>query len=112
MDEKSIGQHVRPWEQMLMFFARTQREYTWKSPPYRFTRRQGEAWEVLARRAGDNREDDNEDDNEEDEVMFDNIDEGIEEMETDNENTTLTPAPSSKHCRAYRRRVWSFTLRC
>jgi hypothetical protein len=34
MDEKSIGQHVRPWQQMLMFFARTQREHTWKSPPY------------------------------------------------------------------------------
>jgi hypothetical protein len=28
---------------MLMFFARTQREHTWKSPKYRFTRRQREA---------------------------------------------------------------------
>src|SRR4051812_34506091 len=47
MDEKSIVEHVRPWKQMLMFFARTQREHEWDSPKYRFTRRQREAWEAL-----------------------------------------------------------------
>jgi hypothetical protein len=40
MDEKSIGEYVRPWQQMLIFFARTQREHAWKSPKYRFIRRQ------------------------------------------------------------------------
>jgi hypothetical protein len=43
MDEKSISNHARPWQQILMFFARTQREHAWKSPKYRFTRRQREA---------------------------------------------------------------------
>ncbi|KAJ9634897.1 hypothetical protein H2199_008761 [Coniosporium tulheliwenetii] len=51
MDEKSIGDHVRPWKQMLMFFARTQKEHDWRSPKYRFTRRQREAWEVLVKEA-------------------------------------------------------------
>jgi hypothetical protein len=111
MDEKSISQHVRPWQQMLMFFARTQREHGWKSPRYRFTRTQREAWEALVRRAegsagreddeedddddddddgddDDGEEDDDDDDedgnNEEDEVMADDID----EMERDGEHTT------------------------
>jgi hypothetical protein len=34
-----------------MFFVRTQREHTWKSPQYRFTRRQREAWEALIEQA-------------------------------------------------------------
>ena len=51
MDEKSIGEHARPWKQILMFFARTQREHEWESPKYRFTRRQREAWEALVEQA-------------------------------------------------------------
>lgn len=51
MDEKSIVEHSRPWKQMLMFFARTQREHEWKSPQYRFTRPQREAWEALVQQA-------------------------------------------------------------
>ena len=43
MDEQSIVKHVRPWQQIVMFFARTQREHAWKSAKYRFTRRQQEA---------------------------------------------------------------------
>jgi hypothetical protein len=43
MDEKLISEHVRPWQQMLIFFARTQREHAWKSLKYQFTRRQREA---------------------------------------------------------------------
>jgi hypothetical protein len=35
MDDKSIKEQSRPWKQMLMFFARTQREHEWKSPKYR-----------------------------------------------------------------------------
>jgi hypothetical protein len=34
-----------------MFFARTQKEHGWKSPQYRFTRRQRKAWETLVREA-------------------------------------------------------------
>src|SRR5437762_2154024 len=51
MDEKSIVEHARPWKQILMFFARTQRQHEWNSPKYRFTRRQREAWEALTEQA-------------------------------------------------------------
>ena len=47
MDEESIVHRVRPWQQMLMFFWRTQQPHEWRSPRYRFTRRQREAWERL-----------------------------------------------------------------
>jgi hypothetical protein len=36
MDRDAIVKHTRPWQQMLMFFARTQREHGWKSPQYQF----------------------------------------------------------------------------
>jgi hypothetical protein len=51
MDKDAIVKHVRPWQQMLMFFARTQREHTWKSPKYRFNRRQRETWDALIEQA-------------------------------------------------------------
>ncbi|KAI1522050.1 hypothetical protein PtrSN002B_012263 [Pyrenophora tritici-repentis] len=35
MDKNAIVKHTRPWQQMLMFFARTQKEHGWKSPKYR-----------------------------------------------------------------------------
>jgi hypothetical protein len=51
MDKEAIVKHTRPWQQVLMFFARTQQEHAWKSPQYRFKRRQREAWEALVREA-------------------------------------------------------------
>jgi RecQ family ATP-dependent DNA helicase len=94
MDEKSIGEHTRPWKQMLMFFARTQKEHAWKSPTYRFTRRQREAWEALveeAERSVEGEEvgegEDEEMEEVEDEVMADDVDEAIDEMETDEPST-------------------------
>ncbi|KAI8930521.1 hypothetical protein NX059_012133 [Plenodomus lindquistii] len=100
MDEKSIGNHTRPWQQILMFFARTQREHTWKSPKYRFTRRQQEAWEALVEAAEgsvEGAEDEDEDEEIEaddggDETMAD-VDEAIDEMETD----TGEPTASAIH---------------
>jgi hypothetical protein len=55
-----------------MFFARTQKEHTWKSPGYKFTRQQQEAWQALiskaeAAAAGEEEEDDDEDDDDDDE---------------------------------------------
>ena len=92
MDEKAIVDHVRPWKQMLMFFARTQKEHAWKSPKYRFTRRQREAWEALveaAERSVEPEEEEGVEDEEiEDEEMQDDIDEAIEETETEEENPT------------------------
>ncbi|KAG9378468.1 hypothetical protein A1F94_011584 [Pyrenophora tritici-repentis] len=61
MDKDAIVKHTRPWQQMLMFFARTQKEHAWKSPKYRFTRRQREAWEVLIEQAKRSIEGDEED---------------------------------------------------
>jgi hypothetical protein len=43
MDEEQIQRHVEPWQQVLMFFARTQVDHDWPSPPYRFTPRQRRA---------------------------------------------------------------------
>ncbi|PWO19973.1 RNA-binding protein (RRM domain), partial [Pyrenophora tritici-repentis] len=90
MDKDAVVKHVRPWQQMLMFFARTQKEHAWKSPKYRFTRRQREAWEALMEEA--EREVDGEEGHEEemgeareelDEEMMDEemMDEGDEAME-------------------------------
>jgi hypothetical protein len=85
MDKDAIVKHARPWQQMLMFFARTQKEHAWKSPGYRFTRRQREAWEALVRQAereaeGEDVEgEDTEEEREEiDEETMDERDEAIE----------------------------------
>ncbi|KAG9382309.1 DUF3505 domain containing protein [Pyrenophora tritici-repentis] len=88
MDKNAIVKHTRPWQQMLMFFARTQKEHGW-SPKYRFTRRQREAWEVLIEQAKRSIEGDEEDEAEDmdeereelDEEMMDDIDEAIEVAE-------------------------------
>ena len=50
-DEKNISRRCRPWQQILMFFARTQREHEWSSPRYRFNRQQRRAWERLLEEA-------------------------------------------------------------
>jgi hypothetical protein len=74
IDKEAIVKHTRPWQQVLMFFARTQKQHAWKSPQYRFKRRQREVWEALVREAtrtaaadaaeideeGEEQEDDNE----------------------------------------------------
>lgn len=50
-DEMSIVKRSRPWQQMVMFFVRTQRQHEWKSPPYRFNRRQFDAFAKLIEEA-------------------------------------------------------------
>ncbi|KAK3065108.1 hypothetical protein LTS18_010261 [Coniosporium uncinatum] len=51
MDEHAFAKHTRPWKQIVMFFARTQREHDWESPKYRFTKRQRQTWDVLVETA-------------------------------------------------------------
>jgi superfamily II DNA helicase RecQ len=100
MDKDAIVKHVRPWQQMLMFFARTQREHTWKSPQYRFTRRQREAWEALVEeteRSVNREEEEPEEDadremGESDEEIMDEIDEAIE-TEEEEQDPTEPPQP-------------------
>jgi hypothetical protein len=40
MDEAAIQKHVRPWQQILAFIARTQAPHDWTSPKYGMTARQ------------------------------------------------------------------------
>jgi hypothetical protein len=48
-DPEAVIQRVRPWQQILMFFWRTQEgESDKRHPPYRFTPRQQAAWNRLA----------------------------------------------------------------
>ena len=47
VEMSSIQRRCQPWQQMLMFFVRTQRQHEWKSPAYRFNRRQFAAFEKL-----------------------------------------------------------------
>ncbi|BCS19566.1 uncharacterized protein APUU_51661S [Aspergillus puulaauensis] len=49
MDEKSIQDHVRPWQQILIFIARTQTQWPWqgKEPRYIMTSRQRKTWQRL-----------------------------------------------------------------
>ena len=47
MDEENIIRHMIPWQQVLMFFVRTQTQHDWASPHYRFTERQRKAWQAL-----------------------------------------------------------------
>jgi hypothetical protein len=56
MDQEAIVKHTRPWQQILVFFARTQKQHRWKSPQYQFTWRQCEAWEALVQQARSARE--------------------------------------------------------
>lgn len=105
MDEKAIVNHVRPWKQMLMFFARTQREHTWKSPTYRFTRRQREAWDALveaARRSTEpGEEEDVEDEEMDDEEMEDTelednkMQDGVDKEENATAKSSSKPEPLS-----------------
>jgi hypothetical protein len=47
MDADNIERHTIPWQQLLMFFTRTQASHEWASPNYKFTRRQRAAWNSL-----------------------------------------------------------------
>jgi RecQ family ATP-dependent DNA helicase len=45
--ERQMAQYVRPWQQVLMFFARTNGPNAWKGPKYRFNKSQRRTWETL-----------------------------------------------------------------
>ena len=46
-DRASVQEQCRPWQQMIMFFVRTQQRHEWKSPEYRFNQRQQQAFDQL-----------------------------------------------------------------
>ncbi len=88
MEEDSIKDYVRPWRQVLMFFARTQREHDWSSPNYRFTRGQQRAWEKLVEEA--RREVNEESDEGSDEEM------GESDSEDDYDENDQQPKPLTR----------------
>ncbi|EAW15378.1 uncharacterized protein NFIA_047030 [Aspergillus fischeri NRRL 181] len=47
MDEAAIQKHVRPWQQILAFIARTQAPHDWTSLKYGMTARQRKKWRQL-----------------------------------------------------------------
>ena len=51
MDADNIEGHTVPWQQILMFFTRTQATHEWASPNYKFTKRQRAAWNSIWRLA-------------------------------------------------------------
>ncbi|KAG8630425.1 hypothetical protein KVT40_002044 [Elsinoe batatas] len=51
-DEEAMGLNARPWQQVLMFFARTRKVHQWKSPKYRFTKEQKKCWQEVVEEAG------------------------------------------------------------
>ncbi|RYO48247.1 hypothetical protein AA0116_g12773 [Alternaria tenuissima] len=122
MDEQSIVEHVRPWQQLLMFFARTQREHTWKSPKYRFTRQQREAWETLveeAERSVEGEEDEEGEEEEEEEEMEDedegdetmaDVDEAIDEMETDTAEPTANAISEAERLSSIQKACLEFCI--
>ena len=68
---ETIEKRVNPWRQILMFFVRTQAAHAWRSPPYRFTQSQLDAYTRLiaeAERVNEERED-GEEEEEEDQGM-------------------------------------------
>jgi RecQ family ATP-dependent DNA helicase len=97
MDEASIVRHARPWQQILMFFARTQREHPWRSPKYRLTRRQRAAWDAFVQAARGTDEVEEMDMDEVDEMDIDEVgDTQLEarediQLEAPAETATMTP---------------------
>jgi hypothetical protein len=88
--EEEIKDRVRPWRQVLMFFACTQKEHDWASSKYRFTDAQQQAWDRLIEEAShisdegkessrDKGEEEEQGENEEDEGAEEEDDEDIEE---------------------------------
>jgi hypothetical protein len=108
MDDKSIKERSRPWKQILMFFARTQREHRWKSPMYRFTQQQREAWEALIGQAERDvggvemevadEDHDGDGEEEEDEMMIDELDDEQNTSERENEPEHAKLRPIEKAC--------------
>ena len=85
MDEDSVDDRVRSWQQILMFFVRTQAEHDWGSPEYQFTRRQFQAFQQLIEEAEREVNDEQEEGDEDDED-----DDGQEEEEDDKKPQRLT----------------------
>ena len=47
MDDAALANAIRYWQQILMFFVRTQVEHSWRSPKYRLTPRQKSTFNEL-----------------------------------------------------------------
>ena len=108
MDEDSVDSHVQPWQQVLMFFVRTQAENDWESPEYQFTQQQTDAFRRLIEEAeqvvrGEG-EGDREDEIEEEEDEIEEEEQDEEEQggynRVDNKGDNKKPKPLSRLQRA------------
>lgn len=50
-DRRQIGRQSRAWQQIVVFFVRTQRHHQWRSPQYRFNARQKRAFDNIIHHA-------------------------------------------------------------
>ena len=104
-EEEAVKDRVRPWRQVLMFFARTQREHQWRSPTYQFTRAQQRAWDGLvveARRVVEieagrgERSDDDEEEGEDSGMDSETDHDETDHDETDHNETDTKPKPLTR----------------
>ena len=51
MGAQTLVKYSRPWQQVLMFIARTQEPHDWASPAYELTEGQSQAWRALVHEA-------------------------------------------------------------
>ena len=98
-DADSIKDRAMPWKQMLMFFARTQRQHDWQSPRYKFTGRQFRAFVRLIEEAERESDDESEDEGVE---QGESEDEGVgqgecsQDEDSQGKQSTKQPAPLTR----------------
>jgi hypothetical protein len=51
MTAEALAKYSRPWQQVLMFIARTQAVHDWTSPTYELTATQAQTWQALIHEA-------------------------------------------------------------
>jgi superfamily II DNA helicase RecQ len=92
---EKVKDRVHSWRQVLMFFARTQKEHDWRSPKYRFTDAQQQAWDRLIEEArqGLDEEEESSDDEEEEEDQEEEEDMEEDEDMEEEETNQAKPKP-------------------
>jgi superfamily II DNA helicase RecQ len=99
MATKTLVKYSRPWQQVLMFIARTQAAHDWVSPTYELTADQIRTWQALVHEAekvvdqqtpsSDEDKDKDSDDREDEDQRRDGNEDGIEESLTDVQRACL-----------------------
>jgi hypothetical protein len=87
MAKETLVKYGRSWQQVLMFFARTQAEHDWASPEYELTANQMRTWQALVQEAEkvveDQQAPSSDEDGENRDQRRDDNEEGVEEPLTE-----------------------------